>query len=321
MSLLRVKGLSKKEGDIYSVKDIHFTQEHFQKIAIAGETGSGKTTLLKMIGGLIQPDAGEVLLLEERVKGPDEVLIAGHKNIAYLSQHFELRNNYRVYEVLEMANKISAEAAHEIYTLCQIEHLLKRWTDELSGGEKQRIALARLLSTSPKLILLDEPFSNLDAGHKKIIQSVIHDITRQIKMSCIMVSHDAPDILSWADKILLIKNGELIQEGNPEHIYKNPVNEYCAGLFGDYNLLDTENPVFSRCIKKETINNKWMVRPEEFMIASAGNSDFKGVVNQIYFKGSFNMLEIWAGEQIINVQTSLNKFQVGETIFLSFCYQ
>ncbi len=318
MALLRVNGLSKKEGGIYSVKDIHFTQAFSQKIAIAGETGSGKTTLLKMIGGLIQPDAGEVLLLDERVKGPDEVLIAGHKSIAYLSQHFELRNNYRVYEVLEMANKISAEAANEIYALCQIEHLLKRWTDELSGGEKQRIALARLLSTSPKLLLLDEPFSNLDAGHKKIIQAVIHDITRQIKMSCIMVSHDAPDILSWADKILLIKDGQLIQEGSPEQIYHNPVNEYCAGLFGDYNLLDTGNAVFSSCVKKEIINNKWLVRPEAFVVASEDHYDFKGVVHQIYFKGSFYQLEVWAGEQIIIVQTGSNQYQTGETIFLQF---
>lgn len=318
MALLRVNGLSKKEGEFHAVKDIHFTQAFSQKIAIAGETGSGKTTLLKMIGGLIQPDAGEVLLLDERVKGPDEVLIAGHKSIAYLSQHFELRNNYRVYEVLEMANKISTEAANEIYALCQIEHLLKRWTDELSGGEKQRIALARLLSTSPKLLLLDEPFSNLDAGHKKIIQSVIHDITRQIKMSCIMVSHDAPDILSWADKILLMKDGQLIQEGSPEQIYHNPVNEYGAGLFGDYNLLETGNAVFSSCLKKETIHNKWLVRPEGFLIASEDHYDFKGVIRQIYFKGSFYQLEVWAGDQIILVQTGTNQYQTGETIFLQF---
>ena len=92
----------------YAVSEVSFEQREGEKIAIAGEAGSGKTTLLKMVAGLLQPQAGEIYFMGERVKGPDEVLIPGHKKIAYLSQHFELRNNYHVYEVLDMANKIEA---------------------------------------------------------------------------------------------------------------------------------------------------------------------------------------------------------------------
>ncbi len=205
MALLTVTGLSRMDEGKTAVKDIHFTQQPFEQIAIAGETGSGKTTLLKMIGGLLQPASGQILLEGKRVKGPDEQLIPGNKNIGYLSQHFELRNNYKVHEVLDMANRLGIAKASKIYAICRIEHLLQRWTDELSGGEKQRIALARLLSTSPRLLLLDEPFSNLDMLHKTMMKSVLKDAGEQMQISSILVSHDAPDILSWADTVFLFQ--------------------------------------------------------------------------------------------------------------------
>src|SRR5687767_587781 len=267
MALLTVSGLSKSEKGKFIVKGINFTQQSFQKIAIAGETGSGKTTLLKMIAGLIQPDTGEMLFENKRVVGPYEKLIPGHPGIAYLSQHFELRNNYRVEEELEAVNKLTDQEANELYSICRIEHLLKRKTDQLSGGERQRIVLARLLSAFPKLLLLDEPFSNLDAVHKSIIKSVINDISLKLKVTCIMVSHDALDILSWADRILVMKDGELIQEGTPEHIYQQPVNEYCAGLFGEYNLIHSNHSNIFAAIPAINLNGKQLlIRPEHFSI-------------------------------------------------------
>ena len=139
MALLTVSAIAKKEKEQYTVKDISFTQQSLQKIAIAGETGSGKTTLLKMIAGLVQPDAGEILFEQERVVGPYEKLLPGHPRIAYLSQYFELRNNYRVVEELAYTNQLGEDAATGIFEVCRITHLLQRWTDELSGGERQRI--------------------------------------------------------------------------------------------------------------------------------------------------------------------------------------
>ncbi|HEY0610611.1 MAG TPA: ATP-binding cassette domain-containing protein, partial [Chitinophaga sp.] len=162
MSLLNVSAISKQQDGAFILKDISFEQRRFQHIAIAGETGSGKSTLLKVIGGLAQPDSGQVTFEGGRVKGPNEVLIPGHPGVAYLSQYFELRHNYWVEEILSYANKLTDEEAQNIYEICQIDHLFRRRTDQLSGGEKQRIALARLLTTSPRLLLLDEPFSNLD---------------------------------------------------------------------------------------------------------------------------------------------------------------
>ncbi|HSN62516.1 MAG TPA: ABC transporter ATP-binding protein [Ferruginibacter sp.] len=318
MALLTVNGLHKKQGGIEVVKDVFFSQDALQKIAIAGEAGSGKTTLLKMIAGLIQPTAGDIFILDEKVKGPDEVLIAGHKSIAYLSQHFELRNNYRVNEILEMANRVSPQAANEIYAVCRITHLLQRRTDELSGGEKQRIALARLLITSPKLLLLDEPFSNLDAGNKKMIQSVIHDITNKIKMSCIMVSHDAADILSWADRVIVMKDGEIVQQATAKEIYRQPINEYCAGLLGEYNLLDLSDPVFASIAVNKVAGQKLLVRPEQILISRVGDDyAINGKVQEVFFKGNYYIMHVSAGEQLLIVQTLKDDYKKEDTIYLT----
>jgi len=315
MALLEVVGAGKKEKGNFTLKDIHFTQQELEKIAIAGETGSGKTTLLKVIGGLAQPDEGIINFMGERVLGPFEKLIPGHPQIAYLSQHFELRNNYSVEEELESKNKLTEEEANIIYNICKIEHLLKRKTNELSGGERQRIVLARLLTTSPKLLLLDEPFSNLDAIHKNIIKSVLNDISSTLNISCILVSHDAADTLSWADTIIVLREGKIIQKGAPEEIYTNAVNEYCAGLFGEYNLLNAENAkqFFPNAADKEQL----IVRPEQFSVTTENNNAVKGIVEAVYFFGSYYAVDMLVNEQLLRVKTEIQNLNPGDEIYMS----
>jgi len=307
MTLLVVKGISKKQNGQWIVKDISFTQEPLQKIAIAGATGSGKTSLLKMIAGLLQPDEGEIRLDDRKVIGPNDQLIPGHKKIAYLSQYFELRNNYRVNELLEMNNKIDEAIAEKIYSVCRISHLLQRKTDALSGGERQRIVLAGLLTTSPELLLLDEPFSNLDMMHKQVIKSVIEDIGTQLSITCIMVSHDAADILSWADRILVMKDGQIIQDASPKAVYHQPVNEYAAGLFGAYNLMNDLSG-----------NGKQVIlRPEQFLITSENNGFIIGEVKKKTFLGNHYMLVVATGTGLIQVSINDDTIKAGDKIHLN----
>lgn len=310
MALLTVSGVSKRENEIYTVKDINFTQESSEKIAIAGETGSGKTTLLKMIAGLMQPDEGNIYFDNKRVLGPFEKLIPGHPAIAYLSQHFELRNNYRVEEELESKNLLTEEEANRIYRICRIEYLLKRRTDQLSGGERQRIVLARLLTTSPKLLLLDEPFSNLDAVHRNIIKSVLLDIGSELGISCILVSHDAADTLSWADAILVLKEGKIIQRGTPQEIYHKPVDEYCAGLFGEYNLLNTQN------VQAFAHQQQLIVRPEQFSIIPEDGTAAKGIIHSVYFFGSYYSVDVLVNGQLLRIKTFNQQLLAGDVIYL-----
>ncbi len=317
MVLLDISGLEKNEATGFAVRDIQFTQEIYQNIAIVGETGSGKTSLLKMVAGLLQPDKGTILFQGERVMGPLEKLLPGHPKIAYLSQHFELRNNYRVEEELESKNLLTETAANRIYEICRISHLLKRRTDQLSGGERQRIVLARLLTTSPGLLLLDEPFSNLDRRHKQIIREVLKDLVDKLHITCILVSHDAEDLLSWAERILVMREGRIVQDGPPIVIYEQPADAYCAGLLGEYNLLDERLAAAFLKEKGKSVPDKhWMVRPEKFITGKPGDGQVMAQVTAVAYCGSHYMVDMLAEEQGIRVRMN-QRAAPGEWIGLS----
>jgi len=288
MAVLRVESISKQTGESFLLQETSFTQEQQQRIAIAGETGSGKSTLLKIIAGLLQADSGQVWFNDKRVLGPKEKLLPGHSSIGYLSQHFELRNNYQVTELLYMASKLPDNQAEIIFRVCQVDHLLKRKSDQLSGGEKQRIALAAVLVGRPSLLLLDEPFSNLDMIHKQTMKEVVHAIAGQLKITTILISHDPLDTLSWADEIIVMKDGRVVQHDKPYNIYNRPADEYTAGLFGSYNLLTLEQAgVFAQLPGISLNGMNMLIRPERIRFTITDIEAISGVVIGSRFYGSY----------------------------------
>ncbi|GHA74049.1 ABC transporter ATP-binding protein [Pontibacter akesuensis] len=314
---LEIKGISLAAERGPVLQDINFTQQEFQRVAIAGETGSGKSTLLKVIAGLAQPTAGQVFFEGDEVEGPAEKLVPGHPGIAYLSQHFELPKSLRVEQVLKYTNTLPQEDAETLYDVCRITHLLKRRTDQLSGGEKQRVAVARLLSSSPRLLLLDEPFSNLDMVHKSTLKAVIQDIGERLQITCAMVSHDPLDSLSWADQILVMKAGQVLQQGAPEQVYRQPGNEYIAGLFGKYTLL---SPALAKAFAVQPSEGmqgkKALVRPESFKLAT-GNSSVEGKVKQVAFFGSYYEAEVILAAGTVTVRTADSSVSSGDAVAIS----
>jgi ABC-type sugar transport system ATPase subunit len=311
-SLLSVSGVTFGDERNYVLRDINFSQNQFQKIVIAGETGSGKSTLLKIIAGLEQPSSGEVIFENNKVKGPADQLVPGHPQIVYLSQQFELPKFLRVEQVLEYANQLKSTPEKKIFSVCRVNHLLKRKTDQLSGGEKQRIAIARLLIQCPKLLLLDEPFSNLDRIMKGILKEVIDDIGKKLKITCILVSHDPEDTLPWADEILVLKSGKIIQQGSANEIYHQPINQYVAGLFGAFTVLNVD------LIKKfriKTSAKKIIVRPENFQLTKKDIKTVSGRIDKINFYGNHFLVEVSTKQQQIFVITN-NHLQPGEPVHL-----
>lgn len=284
-----------------------------QRVAIAGETGSGKSTLLKMIAGLIQVDKGEIKFKGEKVEGPEETLIPGHPHIAYLSQLIELPKSLRVEQVLEYSNALSEQQAGKIFKLCKIKHLLKQRTDELSGGERQRIALARELIRQPHLLLLDEPYSNLDILHKTILKAVVEDVATKLNTTCILVSHDPQDTLSWADTIVVMQKGKVVQQGTPKIMYTSPINEYVAGLFGKYTML---SPSQVKKLGGAKINAPCFARPESFSISSTGKG-IKAQVHRVLYYGGYSELELVAKNCIYTVRAQNKNYAIGTEMFLS----
>jgi iron(III) transport system ATP-binding protein len=313
MNLLSVSNLFSKEllGN-FALENINFTQNQFQKIALIGETGSGKSTLLKTIAGFIQHKSGEIIFNGKKVMGPDWQLVAGEKGIAYLSQHFELRNNYRMEELLLYANELTQEEADELYTICRIDHLMKRNSYELSGGEKQRLALARLLVSKPQLLILDEPYSNLDLIHRNILKQVVEDVCKRFDITCLLTSHEPADVLPWADEILVLQQGKIIQKGTAEEVYKNPASEYAAGLLGNYNLIKKED---CKYFKIGAIANDIYLRPEQLINATEGNDTIKGIITAQRFMGNFYEVDFVSGNFTITMK-SYFKQTIGKTVFV-----
>ena len=184
---------------------------------------------------------------------------------------------------------------------------MKRNSYELSGGEKQRVALARLIVSRPKLLILDEPYSNLDLIHRNILKQVVEDICNKFEISCILTSHEPMDVLPWADKILVLKNGKIVQEDTPINVYKKPTNEYSAALLGSYNLLDPK--IFGESL---------LIRPEKILITDDLSEKYTGKVTSSNFMGSFTEVEVKIATQTIKIKTINHNIFVGDKVGIYF---
>jgi len=202
---------------------------------IAGASGSGKSTLLKLIAGLLSPDSGEVRYSGKRVLGPSEKLIPGHEAMKVVAQDFNLNIYAKVYDNIAglLSNtdlKGKQRKTLEVMEFLRIDHLAQKRAVDLSGGEQQRVAIARAIITGPEVLLLDEPFSQVDAMFKNELRADIRRMATYLGITVVLVSHDPVDGLSMADKMMIIKDGMLIEEGSPNTLYHHPKELYTATL-------------------------------------------------------------------------------------------
>jgi iron(III) transport system ATP-binding protein len=319
-AFLKINAISKTINGSLAVDDVSVSFTTQKKIAIVGETGSGKSTLLKLIGGLEQLDAGSIWYNQKKIKGSLEQLIPGHPKIAYLSQHFELPNNYQVFDVLDFINQLSEEEKERLYDICDIRPFLQRWTDELSGGERQRVALVKTLLTAPELLLLDEPFSNLDLYSKQKMTDLINSIYSELNVRIIMVSHDATDVMAWAEEIYIFKHGKIIQYGNPAYLFHHPLNEYCANLLGDCLIAETQLLPFISTPQSVDNNKKILLRASYFSITqNREEHTMNGVITKMVYKGNYYLFHVLSNGHTFHIMCiESNNHQVGKEIEFYF---
>lgn len=292
-ALISLQNISKQYSDnvIGGVVGINLSIEKGDFIAIVGESGSGKSTLLKLIYGLLAPDSGEVLFNGEHLYGPDEKLIPGHDSMKMLSQDFDLNLYARVYE--NIGSMLSNEDMHgkkeksaAVMQLLGIEHLANKKIVELSGGEQQRVALARAIITEPEVLLLDEPFSQLDALLKTQLRADLKKLSDHLGMTIILVSHDPVDGLAMANKLIILKDGKLIESGQPKELYANPAHIYTAKLLGNAFILPADE---ARSLGIRAKMEAVMIYPEWLELKSSWSSKSYRV-KEIFFKGFYEDL-------------------------------
>jgi ABC-type Fe3+/spermidine/putrescine transport system ATPase subunit len=242
-TFLQAKSLSKLFPDGLGVKKTDLSIEPGHVTAIIGASGSGKSTLLRLLYGLLSPDEGEVRFKGEKVWGPEVKLIPGHDAMKMVTQDNDDLNLFakvwdNVASLMPNTNvKEKEERTEKVLKQLNMLQLANHRIADLSGGERQRVAIARALITHPEVLLLDEPFNQVDTSFRDGLQEDIRQIVKETGLTVIMVSHDPAEVLSMADMLLVLKEGEIIESGHPKKIYNDPKYLYTAKLLTNCNVL------------------------------------------------------------------------------------
>ncbi len=243
-----------KDKPLFQNLNLRF--EEGKIIALAGESGCGKSTLLSLIYGLLDWESGEIIFNGRSLLGPKGNLVPGEAEMKFVAQNFDLMPYATVAEnvgkfisnINLTKKKETVQELLEVVGLEEFAHILPKY---LSGGQQQRVAIARALSVMPKLLILDEPFSNLDFSRKIELRERLFRYVKQNNISLIISTHELQEIMPWLDQIIILQNGRLIQNESPEETYKHPYNAYVAKLFGEVNIFsenemaDLQIPKFS----------------------------------------------------------------------------
>ena len=272
--LLEIKNLSLSYDNVKVLKNITFNLQKGQILCVLGESGCGKTSLLKAVRGLMNRDTGEIFFQNKRVFNKSEKLVPGTKGIAIVHQDFQLEPGYTVYDnirhhLIEFHKSYQESKTEEIIDLCHLGSIRNQTSKELSGGQKQKVALAKAIIEESPLLLLDEPFSNLDNISKAEFKTILKNIVTKFTLSLLFVTHDSRDALTFSDEILIIQNGNLLKKGTPIELIQKPPSRYAAQLLGLVNLFRGEelnNSFNTNCKKK---SDYWV--PQSVLKIKPGN--------------------------------------------------
>jgi len=310
--MLKVENISFKYSEKEILKNINFIVNKGDYLAVLGESGCGKSTLLEIIYGLLHLEKGSVYWNNKKLLGPNFKLIPGEEFMKYLPQDFDLMPYITVEE--NIGKNISSldpnkqQRIHELLEVVDMTDFLKTKVNNLSGGQKQRVAIAKVIAKEPELLLLDEPFSHIDNFRKNKLRRSLFKYLKLKKIMCIVATHDTTDALSFADEILVIRDGELIAKNKPEALYKNPKSAYEASFFDEINEIP-----FSEIDSTTNSNELVLLYPNQIKITN--NKGIQATVISSYFKGSYYLIEADLNGKIIFFE-HFEKIQLGSEICL-----
>ncbi len=331
MSILKIRALYKKYSPIsVAVRDVNLSVEEGELLALAGESGCGKTTLLRLIAGLEEPDGGSIEIENIPVAGKQWSVSPQQRPVGLVFQDYALFPHMTVVQNVLFGLKSwsyheAKQRTSEVLKMVNLTGLEKRYPHQLSGGQQQRVAIARALAPRPKILLLDEPFSNLDTLLKDQVRQELLTILKGARTTVILVTHDVQDALSMADRIAVLKDGNLLQVGSPATLYQQPVDTYTAAFFGKVNLI----PAICR-------DGKWIseigsfqidigekkegflcLRPQHLLVVQKEGSGIVAKVVSTNYMGGYQQLKLKAGKCELWCHTPIGTdYRVGQQVNL-----
>jgi len=329
MSHVRVRGLSKSFGEIEAVRELNLEIERGELMAVLGPSGCGKTTLLRVIAGFEQPDAGCVVVSDEVVAGPGRIIPPEKRRVGMVFQDYALFPHLSVegnvgFGLTNRPREERDALTRRTLELVGLQHKTGCNVHELSGGERQRVALARALAPGPELVLLDEPFSSLDASLRGGLRREVELILRDAEATALLVTHDQEEALSLADRVAVMRDGAIVQVGPPVEVYGKPATRWAAQFVGEVNVLsgvargsgvETELGVFDlRAPASGSVHVA--VRPEQLELRADGNTNAEVVAREFRGHDVLYRLRHEGGKTLLVQLPSLELHEVGDSVFV-----
>jgi iron(III) transport system ATP-binding protein len=310
--ILNVKNLHHSYGEIEALNNLSFSIKNSSIVSVLGPSGCGKTTLIRVIAGLESVQKGEIFI-EDTIVANNQLNTPPEKRpISYVFQDFALFPHMTVLENISFAagsRKNKKQLIDQVIQLAKVDNFLQKYPHSLSGGEQQRVALARSIAVQPKLLLLDEPFSDLDINLKReIIDDTLH-LINSLESSALVVTHNAEEAMFLSDMIIVMDQGKIVQVGTPHQIYFHPVNQYVASLFGETNIFQTtvQNNQCNTPLGSIEVNNlkdnqivNVVIRPEAIKLSQEKSpllNPNTGVVVDSKFLGNSAIIHMTVNDQ------------------------
>ncbi len=326
MSAVTIKNLTKSFGDVQVLKEFSEVFRDGEFITLLGPSGCGKTTMLRMIAGFEIPTTGEILIGDKVVSGGKTFIPPEHRDIGMVFQSYAVWPHMTVFQnaayPLQIKKVPKAEIADRVGKMLEVVHLSQyadRLPSQLSGGQQQRVALARALLARPKLLLLDEPLSNLDAKLRESMRFEIKEITKSLGITVVYVTHDQTEAMAMSDRIFLINNGVVQQSGSPEEIYNRPKNPFVADFLGKVDF-------FKASVQGDQVRiEDWEAtlpcpenkrdgtvlaafRPEHIRI-DANEGTIPGRITRLYYLGDVTDCRVRVGKADVRVITEGSRYR------------
>ena len=296
--IVDIKNLKKVfcKGNICVANDINLFINEGEIFTILGKSGSGKTTFLRMIAGLETPDKGTIIIDDKEVFSSKINLQPKDRKVAVVFQNYALLPHLSIASNITFGSDASKAELEEVLEKTKLKGQENKFPHELSGGQQQRVALARAIITKPKILLLDEPLSNIDTELRVHLRAELKEMIKSFGITALFITHDKEDAFYLSDRIAIMHGGDILQVGTAKDIYHNPADLYCANFLGKMTQVDKNS----------------YIRPEHIQICADGN--FEGKIIDIIFYGSFYEIIVKMNENIILIHSYNDTLIIGQNI-------